>query len=274
MLRRPHYIALVLVVALTLIILNLPSKTTARLKVGIGGLFLPLFGLANSSQQLAGRAGDAITPRADLLRQIEALRRENETLKLKNIEAEKTFRENDRLRQLLGWQQALEQRKRWKLKPAHVVLHDPANFWRSVQVDLGGRDGARTDKPVLAPDGSLVGRVSSVSPASSQVVLLGDPNCRVAVRVEGQPTEVAGVIRPSGPLDSEFVEMLVLSRGTTPKPGQDVKTSGTGGIFPEGLLVGKIVDSRSVDYGLETVARVKLAANLSALDEVWVMMEP
>jgi rod shape-determining protein MreC len=262
------------VVALTLIILNLPGKTTARLKLGIGGLFLPLFGLANSSQQLAGKAGDALTPRGDLLRQIEALRQENEALKLKSVEAEKTFRENDRLRHLLGWQQALEQRKRWKLKPASVVLHDPANFWRSVHVDLGSRDGVRPDKAVLAPDGSLVGRVSAVSSASSQIVLLGDPNCRVAVRVEGQPTDFAGIIRPSGPLDSEFVEMLVLSRGAAPKPGQDVKTSGNGGIFPEGLLVGKIVDTRSVDYGLETVARVKLAANLSALDEVWVMLEP
>ena len=46
MLRRPHYIALALVVVSTLIILNLPSQTMARLKVGIGSVFLPLFGLA------------------------------------------------------------------------------------------------------------------------------------------------------------------------------------------------------------------------------------
>ena len=59
MLRRPHYIALGLVVLLTLIILNLPNHTTARLKLGIGGLFVALFGLASSSQQLAGQAGDA-----------------------------------------------------------------------------------------------------------------------------------------------------------------------------------------------------------------------
>jgi len=44
MLKRPHYIALGLVVMLTLAILNLPSQTRARLKSGIGGFFLPLFG--------------------------------------------------------------------------------------------------------------------------------------------------------------------------------------------------------------------------------------
>jgi len=51
-------------------------------------------------------------------------------------------------------------------------------------------------------------------------------------------------------------------------------TSGIGGIFPAGIIVGKIVDSRPADYGLSTVARIKLAVNLNALEEVWVMIEP
>ena len=49
MLKRPHYIAVGLIVLLTLVILNLPGQTTARLKLGIGSLFLPLFGLASST---------------------------------------------------------------------------------------------------------------------------------------------------------------------------------------------------------------------------------
>ena len=73
MLKRPHYIALGLVVLLTLVILNLPSQTTARLKLGIGSLFLPLFGLASSTQQLAGATGDAVVPRRELLKLNEGL---------------------------------------------------------------------------------------------------------------------------------------------------------------------------------------------------------
>ena len=48
-------------------------------------------------------------------------------------------------------------------------------------------------------------------------------------------------------------------------------TSGQGGIFPKGIPIGKIVDVQLVDYGSRTEARVKLAANLNALEEVWVM---
>ena len=104
MLRRPHYIALGLVVLLTLIILNLPSQTTARLKLGIGSVFLPLFGLARSAHHMAAEAGDAVVPRRELLRLKTALRRENQQLRLQAMQAEETARENARLRQLVGWQ--------------------------------------------------------------------------------------------------------------------------------------------------------------------------
>jgi rod shape-determining protein MreC len=54
-------------------------------------------------------------------------------------------------------------------------------------------------------------------------------------------------------------------------PGQSVVTSGLGGYFPGGIPIGQVADSRQVDYGLSVEARVKLAVNLSSLDEVWVV---
>src|SRR4051812_41397138 len=105
MLKRTHYIALGVVVVLTLILLNLPSHTAARLKLAIGSVFLPLFGLANSSDQLANKAGDAITTRTQLLKENETLRRENQELRVQALQAQETTRENARLRQLVGWQQ-------------------------------------------------------------------------------------------------------------------------------------------------------------------------
>lgn len=265
MLKRPHYIALALVVVSTLIILNLPSQTMARLKLGIGSVFLPLFGLTAASQRLAGNAAETVIPRGELLRQNEALRRENLEFRTRLANTEKLAAENERLRKLFAW----KQQKVWKLKLASVVLREPANWWRTVQIDLGSRDGVSANLPVLSTDGFLVGRVGSVSLTRSQVVLLGDPACKVAARVENE-TRDTGVIGASGPLGSEFVEMGYLSKTANLKPGQDVKTSGLGGVFPKDIPVGKIVDSHSVQYGLETVARVKLGANLDALEEVWV----
>jgi len=265
MLRRSHYIALGVVLGLTLLILNLPSRTAARIKLGIGSLFLPFFGLTNSAQRLAGKTADSALPRGELLRQNEALRIENQELRFRLMQSDKDGLENDRLRQLLGWQH----QQPWKLKPGRVVLREPANWWRMVQIDLGSRDGVKTNLPVMTTDG-LVGRISSVGLTRSQVVLLGDPDCKVAARVLN-PTRDTGVIGPGDPLDREFVEMGYLSRSADLKSGQEVITSGLGGLFPANIVIGKVVDAHTVEYGLYTVARVKLAANLSALEEVWVL---
>ncbi len=268
MLKRPHYMALGLVLLLTLVTLNLPSQTTARLKLAIGALFLPLFGLANASQQALAQAGDAITPRGELLKQNEAYRRENQQLRLQAMQAEEIARENDRLRKLQDW----APQKRWRPKLAKVVLREPANWWRTLQIDLGSRDGMSNDLPVLTPKGFLVGRLASVSLTRSQVLLLGDPNCHISAIVENEARDM-GVIGASGPLDDTLVDMTYLPRNATIKPGQNVVTSGQGGVFPPAIPIGKVVDAHPADYGLNLVARVKLAGNLSALEEVWVLLK-
>jgi rod shape-determining protein MreC len=55
-------------------------------------------------------------------------------------------------------------------------------------------------------------------------------------------------------------------------PGQLVVTSGEGGIFPPGLIVGQVADIRAAGYGLYKEARVSLAVKMNTLEEVWVKM--
>jgi rod shape-determining protein MreC len=265
MLKRRHYIGLALVVVLTLVVLNLPVETASRLKLGIGSLFLPLFGLAGSSQQLAGKAADSLVPRRELLRQNEQLRLENDQLRIQSMRLEAAEHENARLRELVGWQQ----QQPWKLRLARVILREPANWWRNVQIDLGSRDGLQPNMPVLTPQG-LVGRISTVGLGRSQVALLGDPACKVSVYVDS-PSRDNGIIGPGGPLDRDLVELGYLPRAANVKPGQLVRTSGQGGIYPKGIPVGTILDAQPVEYGLYTVARVRLAIDLSALETVWVL---
>jgi rod shape-determining protein MreC len=112
--------------------------------------------------------------------------------------------------------------------------------------------------------------VVSVGLDRSQVVLLGDPSCKVSA-VVNNPTQDSGIVGTSGTFDGSLVEMQHMSRTADLKPGQVVLTSGMGEIFPRGIPIGRIVDSRLVDFGSSTEARVKLGANLSALDEIWVL---
>jgi len=114
-------------------------------------------------------------------------------------------------------------------------------------------------------------------------VLLGDQNCRVAALVK--ETAENGIIMPYA-ADPAVVTLTYLSRGSSVKggqtvvtsglelkPGNAVLTSGLGGVFPSGIRIGEIVDVRNVGFGLYQEARVKLAVNLNALDQVWVVAQ-
>jgi rod shape-determining protein MreC len=267
MFKQKNYLALGAVVFVAIVLLSLPTRATSRLRLAVSSWFLPLFGLANAGQQLPADLADSVLPRRELLRQIDSLRRENQQLKSQAIQSTAIARENDQLRALFNWQKQAQ----WKLKLANVVMRDPANWWRTIQIDLGSRDGIQTNQPVLVADG-LVGRVSTVSYVSSQVVLIGDPNCRVSALVENT-THDMGVLTASGPLDTSLVQLSYLESGANLKPGQNVVTSGLGGIFPKGIPIGKIVDAQTIEYGLATEARVKLNASLGALEQVWVLFK-
>jgi rod shape-determining protein MreC len=256
-----------IVVVVTLVLFKLPTRVAANLKLALGGLHLPLFGVSASARQLTGKAATSVASREDLNQQLEKLDKENKELRIRLNQADELARENARLRQHLGF----AKQNPGKFKLARVIGRDPANWWRNIRIDVGSREGVSANLPVQTADG-LIGRISDVGYTQSLVVLLGDPDCRVAVMIED--TRENGVIAPSSasPLDNTLVELGFLSRNSKLAPGQRVVTSGMGGLFPKGILVGQIVDWKSVGYGLYNEARVKVQVNMNTLEEVWVRM--
>lgn len=263
--RRAQIIAPLVVLLLAVVVFNLPSQAVTRFKLALSSVFLPFLGLNNAAQRALPSGVDSLTPRSELIRQNAQLRDEVARLKLAAWQSADASRENARLRAELDWQQ----RTPWKVRPARVISRDPANWWRTVQIDVGSRDGIHTNAPVLTPEG-LVGRVTTVGLTRSQIVLLGDPNCRVAATVENEHRDT-GILMNASPLDPGLVELNFLPRGAEVRPGQLVSTSGLGEVFPRGIPVGTVVDARAVEFGIYTQARVKLAANLGGLEEVWVI---
>src|SRR4051812_9289532 len=124
MFKKKRYIALAIVAIAALVLLNLPANTSARLKLAISSQFLPLFGLASESQDIAGATVELALSKRELIRQNNQLRAEIQQLKLQNIQSAEIARENARLTQLVGWQT----KKQWQMKLARVVLRDPANW--------------------------------------------------------------------------------------------------------------------------------------------------
>jgi rod shape-determining protein MreC len=147
---------------------------------------------------------------------------------------------------------------------AQVIGSSGSELSRSVYIDKGERDGIKPDMAVITADG-IVGKVLRVYGSTSLVLLIDDQTSGVGALLD--KTRLQGILRgtPSG----EVVLEKVMSDETVPA-GEMVLTSGGDGIFPKGLLVGRVT---KVSQGSELFLniRVRPAADLSRLEEVLVV---
>ncbi len=264
--NRPNYVVLCVVAVLVLLLLGLPASDSSRLKLALGGLFVPLFGLAGSAQSFGTQASALLPTRRELAEDLQKSRLENEQLRFKLQQMEDIWRENQMLRQSVGWTKRVPR----NMRIARVIGRDPANWWSSLQIDLGSRDGVTVDMPVMTAEG-LVGKVHQVSYSRSMVVAVGDPNCRVPAMVVD--TRDTGVVVPaaSGTLDRQIVDLSFLPGNSQLKPGQRIVTSGLGEIFPKDIPIGRVADVRTVGYGMYAESRVRLEVNINRVEQVWVV---
>jgi len=136
-----------------------------------------------------------------------------------------------------------------------VVLADSGSpFRQTVLLNVGRRDGIMDGWATIDGIG-LVGRIAGVGERTSRVILLTDTSSRIAVSIEtnGQRAMIVGDNTSRPPL--EFLEAP-----ETVQPGDRVVTSGDGGVFPSGLLVGQVTQTQSGRL------RVRLAADIQRLE--------
>jgi len=194
-------------------------------------------------------------------RRNEQLEAENRRLQAELARLEEVRLANERLRRLLDFRDEVQ----LPALPAQVVAVDASSWFRTVVIDKGSEHGLREGLPVVVAEG-VVGRTIQVAPYQSRVLLLTDASSAVAVLV--QPNRSRGICRGSGQgLTLEYA----LSREQV-APGDAVITSGTGGIFPKGLPVGRVTEVRQEKYGLFQGVDVEPAVDFSRLEEVLVLL--
>ncbi len=138
----------------------------------------------------------------------------------------------------------------------------PASVLETIMVDKGKVQGVAEDSPVLAPKG-LLGRVLRVSPTSCTVLLLTDPNSKIAVR--GQKKRFAGILVGQGrgsPLALRYVNVNALL-----EEGELLVTSGMDKIFPKGLPVARIKSVARAEGSSPTVT-AELLADAATMEEI------
>ncbi|MBT2735771.1 rod shape-determining protein MreC [Bacillus sp. ISL-7] len=199
---------------------------------------------------------------------------ENKELKsrienLVNLEAQvqELKNDNEELRDILGEKKTLRD---FKPLPATVIGRNPDRWHEMIIIDKGKLNGIEKNMAVVTATG-LIGKVKNVTQFSATVQLLSamDPKNRISAVVQGK-TDVYGFAQG---FDDKQKLLLIkaIPSGSKIEKGQTVITSGLGGVFPKGLMIGKVVDVKPDQYGLNQTALVKPGANFYDIENVIVI---
>jgi rod shape-determining protein MreC len=174
--------------------------------------------------------------------------------------------ENTRLREIVDKRDDLRD---YEPIQATVIARNPDQWEEKVILDKGEVHGVEKNMAVMTAQG-LIGKVKLTTPLTSTIELLStqDPNYRVSAMVAGEK-EVFGLIEG---YDDERKELILkrVDSNIEIKKGQKIMSSGLGGIFPKGLLIGEITEVTTDDFGLTKMAYIKPAAEFALLDHVMI----
>ncbi|HEY4424399.1 MAG TPA: rod shape-determining protein MreC [Pyrinomonadaceae bacterium] len=200
---------------------------------------------------------------------------QNEELKerLSQVETElhtarQAAAETERLKALLN----LNEQTNIQNIPARVIARDPSVWFNTITINRGSSSGIEVNMPVVTA-GGIVGRIVTVSPWASQVMLITDEKAGAGA-VVGQlgQSGALGSVRGRADLGVGLIEMKYVSGLEKVEVNDYVMTTGQDGIYPQGLNIGRVVE---VKNGTATTAHqiiIQPGAQLDHLEEVAVLL--
>jgi len=254
----------IIILVFIVVISNSKIENWSYLGSKIGNTIMPVQnGLTYLKNKIAGNDSFFID--------IETVKHENEELKNKNSELEKSLRELEIIKAenatLKEYVNLVDKYAEYKAIPAYVIQRDISNYSRTIIINVGSNDGISVGMTVIADKG-LVGHVISVTDTTAKVQTITDTATTVSSTIS---TTRDGII-VRGMLDSELtLKATYIPTDATVLEGDNVETSGLGGIYPKGIHIGtieKIVNTKNIT---DRYALIKTAVDFSKLETVLVI---
>ncbi len=218
-------------------------------------------------------AGQEIEAGVGLFNDVEALRAENKALKeqIDKLNNERTEyvrlkTENDNLKNVLKMKDQLDD---IDMAGANVIAKDSGNLFNIFLVDKGVANGISYNMPVVTSKG-LVGKVTSSQPFSSKITsIIEDGSAASAiVSKSGDLVVVKGDLKLS---KEGLCKMLYIPNDLDLTQGDVIETSGMGGIYPKGIIIGTVKEVRTGESDLDRYAIIQPAVDLRRLSQVVIL---
>ncbi|MCL2838699.1 MAG: rod shape-determining protein MreC [Oscillospiraceae bacterium] len=228
-------------------------------------------------QRVLTGAGNSIGSIGTYFSDVNRLTRENEEFRISEQQLRNDLRElaalrdeNERLRRMLNLD---ENNPYLDLEAAKVIAQNPGNWYNTFTINKGTRHGIAVRQPVITAGNELVGYISAVGTNWARVTAIVDPTSAVGAMVVR--SRDMGVVEGDVILGrSGQARLSHISRDTNIIVGDYVETSGMGGMYPRGILIGQVLEIRPEMQGLSQYAIIQTAVDFGRLTEVFVIKNP
>ncbi len=204
----------------------------------------------------------------------DSLLAENESLRSQLADAQQSARdgieaseENVRLRQLLNLR---EQHTDYEMESSKVVLWSSSNWASSFTISKGASSGIEFGDPVITEYGAVVGQVTEVGENWATVSTLIDVDMSLGAYV-GASGSSGMVVGEFGFMRNKTAKLTFLGGGAQIFVGDEVLTSGSGGAFPAGLVIGTITNVQTEEGGQIEYGIVQPQVDLDSLVQVFII---
>lgn len=270
--NKPLRLLAVILIALTMLFGLMTATARERSQVtaaerAIATLLYPFQVTTNWVAARIRGAGEAV---AELTR----LRAENSSLREQvrsSAQASARLQLLEEQNRMLRLELQMKQDSSYPLLTARVISRSPDNWYRTVIIDRGSRDGVRPNMAVVNWQG-MVGKISHTTPYTATVQLVLDAGF-------GQTGFGAGAKLPNGEMgvietfQGGLVRMRFFNSRPVVREGYPVHTSGQA-IIPPDLLIGYVEDPGAMEAGFDQLVKVRPAVDFSQLDVVHVVLHP
>ena len=234
------------VIIVTVLIFN---RLLFKLKDQIDEVALPIQSKVYNVANRAISIKDIIFSYEEIIAENENLKKENMELKIQKERNQKIHEENERLLKLLEMKE--NSIYKGNLKFARVSFSDINNLNNKIFIDLGSKDGIKTDMIAVYSD-YLVGKIVEVHDSYSEVELITNPNSIISAKTIG---DILGIARGSDEEDGSLYFQPSIVEDNL-KEGDEITTSGISDIYPESIKIGKIskIDNKeNYSYKMVTI---------------------
>ncbi len=239
-------------------------------------IFEDIFGiivtpLQKASNRLVGAAGNfkkVFTEYDELNEENKQLKEELADTRAQLRDAQEDILENKTLRGALN---LAEEHPDLTFASAHVSGRDMDGYAQTLTLDKGSVHGIASRDMVVTGEG-VVGYVSEVGTTWCKVITILDPSSQIGVTLTR--TGEASVLRGDAALAHKgHCKASYLKNDVTLLVGDSVETSGIGGLFPQGLMVGRVRETKSESTGLSQYAVIEPAVDIQSLSDVLIITD-